>query len=313
MLATLMDANWPSENAAPLRTVFCTSGGLSGALVLERLRACPDLALCGIVRSSRVLDPRFGFARGALEQIRRSGLAYAAYLFCATTLADVLWPIGRRVRPAARGTVNASPRKLAGIGEPPVHAEHAGAGPRNEVPVLRTRDLNDAAGLDFLRVCAPDLLVSAFFNQRLRAPVLSVPKLACVNIHPSLLPELKGVDPAFQALLRSMPLGVTVHFMTPELDAGRILTRRSVTMPPRVSVLHATARLFDAGAQDLVAALGRIHAGETGIPQEGDGSYQSWPTRAEVRELRANKAALMRPGDMALIAGISTAGPARTP
>jgi methionyl-tRNA formyltransferase len=73
-----------------LRTVFCTCGGLFGALVLRRLRASDRLEICGIIRSVRVLDPRFGFLRGALAQIRRSGVAYALYLWCTTTLTDWL-------------------------------------------------------------------------------------------------------------------------------------------------------------------------------------------------------------------------------
>jgi methionyl-tRNA formyltransferase len=87
-----LNANVVADTAAQaprLRTVFCTCGGLYGALVLRRLRACAHrLEICGIVRSSRVLDPRFGFLKGAVEQIRRSGLAYALYLWCTTTLAD---------------------------------------------------------------------------------------------------------------------------------------------------------------------------------------------------------------------------------
>ena len=56
---------------ARLRTVFCTCGGLFGALVLRRLRACDRLEICAVVRSTRVLDPKFGFLRGAAAQVRR--------------------------------------------------------------------------------------------------------------------------------------------------------------------------------------------------------------------------------------------------
>ncbi len=263
-------------SVAPLRTVFCTSGGVHGALVLRRLLACADIELCGLVHSSRVLDPRFGFVRGGLEQIRRSGLRYAGYLFCATTVADLL-------------------RALPGGGGGPAR--------RRGVAHLVTRDLNDAAGLAFLRACAPELLVSAFFNQRLREPALGVARLGSVNIHPSLLPQLRGVDPGFQARLQGLSMGVTVHRMTPQLDAGGILHRQAVPVPTGASVLAATALLFDAGAQALVGLLERIRAGDPGTPQQGPGSYQSWPTRAQVRALRARGATLLRPSDLALLAG----------
>jgi methionyl-tRNA formyltransferase len=264
-----------AESAGPrLRTVFCTSGGLYGALVLRRLRACDRLEVCGVIRSSRVLDPKFGFFRGALAQIRRSGLAYALYLWCATTLTDWLCAI-------------------AGIGAVPAHGAKPG------LPVLTTRDINDADGLRFLAACAPDLLVSAFFNQRLHAPALALPKRGCLNIHPSLLPEAKGVDPVFQSLLHGVPpLGVTVHFMTPELDAGRIVAQRSIEGHAGSSVFAITALLFREGAELLAQALEHIATGATGSPQSGAGSYQSWPTRRELRSLRTRGGALLRFGDL---------------
>lgn len=257
----------------PLRMVLCTCGGLYGALVLRRLRACEQLEICAVIRSSRILDPRFGFLRGAAAQIRRSGVLYALYLWCATTLADWLCVV-------------------AGIGAVPTRGAPG-------LPVLTTRDVNDAEGLKFLRGCAPDLLVSAFFNQRLHAPALALPKLGCLNIHPSLLPEARGVDPVFQSLLhRASPLGVTVHFMNPEFDTGRILAQRAITGRAGSSVFATTALLFREGAELLAAAIGQLLSGATGSPQCGAGSYQSWPTRRELHTLRARGGALLRFADL---------------
>jgi methionyl-tRNA formyltransferase len=264
-----------SSTAPPrLRTVLCTCGGLYGALVLRRLRACERLEICAVVRSTRVLDPGFGFLQGAAAQIRRSGIAYSLYLWCATTLADWLCALG-------------------GVGAVPTHSAAAG------VPVLATRNLNDAEGLRFLAACAPDLLVSAFFNQRLNAATLALPTRGCLNIHPSLLPDAKGVDPVFQAMLRGAPqLGVTVHFMSPELDAGRIAAQRSLERRAGWSVFEATAVLFREGAELLAAAIDPIERGAMGSPQSGDGSYQSWPTRQELRNFRARGGALVRIADL---------------
>lgn len=266
-----------ASSAAPvrLRTVVCTCGGLYGALVLRRLRACAELEICAVVRSTRVLDARFGFLRGAVAQIRRSGIGYALYLWCATTLADWLCALG-------------------GIGAVPMRTVTPG------LPVLTTRNINDAEGLRFLAACAPDLLVSAFFNQRLHPTALALPTRGCLNIHPSLLPEDKGVDPVFQALLHGvLEVGVTVHFMSAGFDAGRIVTQRSIERRTDSSVFATTALLFREGAELLSAAIDSIARGATGIPQSSAGSYQSWPTRRELRMLRARGGALLRLGDLA--------------
>ena len=222
-----------------LRVVLCTCGGLYGALVLRRLRACERLEICAVIRSTRVLDPRFGFLRGAIAQIRCSGIAYALYLWCATTLTDWLCAIG-------------------GIGAVPMRTRTAG------LRVLATRNINDAEALEFLSRCAPDILISAYFNQRVHAAALALPKFGCLNIHPSLLPDGKGVDPVFQYLLRGTPtLGVTVHFMSAELDAGRIVAQRSIETPAKSSVFALTALLFDEGAALLAAPLDRSPAGRS--------------------------------------------------
>jgi methionyl-tRNA formyltransferase len=258
-----------------LRTVLCTCGGLYGASVLRRLRACDQIEICAVVRSTRVIDAGYGSLRGAAAQIQRSGIAYALYLWCATTLADWLCSLGR-------------------VGAVPTRSLASG------LLVLNTRNINDADGLRFLTACKPDLLVSAFFNQRLHAAALALPTHGCLNIHPSLLPESKGVDPVFQALLHGEPrFGVTVHFMNAQLDAGRIVAQRVVEGPKGSSAFATTALLFREGAELLAAAIESVVDGTAGIAQIGDGSYQSWPTRREVRNLRARGGALLRIADLA--------------
>jgi methionyl-tRNA formyltransferase len=268
-----------ASRPARLRTVFCTCGGLYGALVLSRLRACAQLEICGIVRSSRVLDPRFGFLQGAIAQIRRSGLAYALYLWCTTTLADGLCALNgqnKRTRP----------------GEPA-----AGR--------LTTRDLNDPEGRAFLVKCAPDLLISSFFNQRLASETLTLPTLGCLNIHPSLLPDAKGVDPVFQALLHGgPPLGVTVHFMNQEFDAGRILAQQRIEPRRGASVFETTALLYRDGAELLANTVERVAAGDKGALQSGPGTYQSWPTAVEIAALRRRGGALLRLMDFVRLAQV---------
>jgi methionyl-tRNA formyltransferase len=264
----------PGVPARRLRTVLLTRGGLYGARVLERLGSCGAIELCGIVRSERVVDARFGFLRGALALIRRCGFRYALYLWCATSLAGWLGAFGS----AARAP---------------------GATHGRDLPIHTTRDLNSPAGLEFLARCAPDLLVSAFFDQRLGAAVLAVPRCGCLNIHPSLLPDFRGVDPVLQArLARVDSLGVTLHWMTPGLDEGAILAQQALALPARASVLEATAALFAAGAELLTANVGRIAQRDPGEPQSAAGSYQSWPTRGEVRALRALGIPLMRGADL---------------
>ena len=155
----------------------------------------------------------------------------------------------------------------------------------------------------FLRP-TPDLLVSAFFDQRLREPVLAVPLRGGLNVHPSLLPHFKGVDPVLQAKLQAAPQGVSVHYMTPVLDSGAVLRQRSVAGSDRESVFALTARLYRQGVELLVGALDDLARGQAGAVQTEPGSYQSWPSRTDLEALRRSGGRLIRLADLA---GILTA------
>ena len=276
-----MSSNAPAAPAAapahtgPLRTVLCTRGGLFGALVLGRLRACPRLQICGIVRSTRVFDARYGLWRGAAAYLGRSGLIYTLYLFCVTTLADLACALLR--------------------------ADAVPLSRRGRIPVHTTRDINAPEGLRFLEQCAPDLLISAFFDQRLHAQALAIPRCAALNIHPSLLPRFRGVEPVLQTRLQAGELGVSVHYMTPILDDGPLLSQQAIAVPATASLFAATAQLFRAGADLLCHGIERLRQGESGRAQRGDPSYQSWPTRADLHAYRRRGGALMRVSDWARI------------
>ena len=90
-----------------------------------------------------------------------------------------------------------------------------------------------------------------------------------------------------------------MHFMSPELDAGRIVAQRSFKGHVNSSVFATTALLFLEGAELLTAAIDPIAAGATGTPQSSGGSYQSWPTRQELRTMRARGGALLHWSDLA--------------
>lgn len=52
-----------------------------------------------------------------------------------------------------------------------------------------------------------------------------------LNIHPSLLPSFRGLDPHGQALRAGVKIsGATVHFVTPEMDAGPIIMQGAVAV-----------------------------------------------------------------------------------
>lgn len=244
-------------------------------LVLDHLQAHPQIELCAVVRSTRVFAPDCSYVSGAWRLVRRCGLRYAIYLLVATDITEAC------CRLAGRGRLRA-----AGGGVP--------------VRSIATPDLNRPQALAELRSTRPDLLVSAFFDQKLGPQALALAPLGSVNIHPSPLPAFRGVDPVLQALASASPeLGVTVHRMSPELDCGPVLARQIQHRQDQHSVLGATAQLFHRGVLALLACLPEIQAGAPGSPQDPElGHYDSWPSPTDVRRLHRSGGRLWSASDL---------------
>jgi hypothetical protein len=100
---------------------------------------------------------------------------------------------------------------------------------RGAVPVVATGSLNGARMERDLRTLAPDVVVLA--GCRLLADnILAVPREGTVNVHPALLPWVRGNSPLEHSLLRRVPLGCSAFWVDPGIDTGRILERRLVPL-----------------------------------------------------------------------------------
>jgi hypothetical protein len=121
-----------------------------------------------------------------------------------------------------------------------------GAAPRFGLQILRNffgsstarrRALCQERGLRFLEVDNPngsetraliaelgiDLLINARTRYFFKKDLLRAPRLGCVNIHHGLLPEQRGLMCDFWSHLEDLPVGFSIHVMTPKLDDGPIL------------------------------------------------------------------------------------------
>jgi phosphoribosylglycinamide formyltransferase-1 len=92
-----------------------------------------------------------------------------------------------------------------------------------------SRDDFDRALVRELRRRDVGLVCLAGFMRKFGAPLLDAFPNAIINIHPSLLPSFPGLHPQQQALDHGVKAsGVTVHFVSADLDAGPIIVQRTV-------------------------------------------------------------------------------------
>ena len=103
----------------------------------------------------------------------------------------------------------------------------------------------DRALVAELRAHDVDLVCLAGFMRLVGPPMLDAFPNAILNIHPSLLPAFPGVDAQRQALEHGVRIsGVTVHLVTPELDAGPIVVQRPVPVRDDDTVDTLSARIL---------------------------------------------------------------------
>ena len=126
------------------------------------------------------------------------------------------------------------------------------------LPVFQPRSLRQdvAAARSELADLAPDVVIVAAYGLFLPDEVLRLPRLGCLNIHPSLLPRHRGPSPVATAILDGDETsGVTIMLLDEGMDTGPILAQRETRISADETAEELTERLFELGSELLVDTL----------------------------------------------------------
>lgn len=168
-------------------------------------------------------------------------------------------------------------------------------------------DLDIAIAPDRTRVAPllaafePDFVLCLGFPWRLTPEALAVPRLGCVNSHPSLLPRYRGPSPiAWQVRDGEPELGITYHRMDDDFDTGGILAQGSFPLGDDDWMPDLLPRFAELNARLLPVVFERVGRGDPGDAQDDTGaSYAgffdddygeldwSWPADEIHRRVRA--------------------------
>ncbi len=123
----------------------------------------------------------------------------------------------------------------------------------NHIPVF---SISSFTSPNFLSQLNPDLIVVACFPKLFPSSWLAIPKLGCLNLHPSLLPNYRGIAPMFwQFYYGETHSGVTLHFMDAGADTGDIVAQAEVKFLDGITSREADRLTANAGAELLIEAL----------------------------------------------------------
>lgn len=132
---------------------------------------------------------------------------------------------------------------------------------KHRIPVFEYDKIR-VEGVDDLKKLNPDLIVTCAFGQILSQEILDIPKFGVINIHASLLPDLRGASPIHYAILKGYKkTGITIMKTVFSVDAGDILVQKSLEIGKNETTGELFNRLSNLGGEMIVPAIKSIFEG----------------------------------------------------
>jgi methionyl-tRNA formyltransferase len=140
----------------------------------------------------------------------------------------------------------------------------------SETPVLQPKRIRDTKAISEIRAFAPDVIVVVAYGQILPLAILDSARIACLNIHASLLPRWRGAAPIQAAIAAGdRETGITVIYMDEGLDTGDILLKREIEIGSGETGGSLHDRLAEMAPNALADATGLLREGRAPrIPQD---------------------------------------------
>jgi methionyl-tRNA formyltransferase len=148
------------------------------------------------------------------------------------------------------------------------------------LPVWEVHRLSDPETIGVLAAYQPDVICVACFSKRIPHAILDIPRLGCLNVHPSLLPANRGPEPLFWTFREgSQQTGVTIHLMNEGMDSGPIVAQEAVEVRNGISYAQLEAQCAELGGKLLARSVWALYNGVAiPVPQdETKSSYHAFP------------------------------------
>lgn len=166
---------------------------------------------------------------------------------------------------------------------PPVKVEAE----KHGISIFQPEKIKNSDELEEVLALEPDLIVTAAFGQILPKRLLDAPKHGCINVHASLLPELRGGAPIHYSILQGKSsTGITIMYMVEKLDAGDIISQVEVEIEEtdHVGTLHD--KLSEAGSALLIETLPKLLDGSVSpVKQDEEQATFAWNIKREQEKI----------------------------
>src|SRR5205823_3206974 len=128
--------------------------------------------------------------------------------------------------------------------------------------ILQPARIKNRQVIDEIRALTPDIIAVMAYGQILPRTLLDIPRIACLNLHASLLPRWRGAAPIQAAIAAGdRETGITIMYMDEGLDTGDILLQRKFEIGPNETGESLHNRLAEIAPEALVESLGLLSSG----------------------------------------------------
>ncbi|MDG1974803.1 MAG: methionyl-tRNA formyltransferase [Flavobacteriaceae bacterium] len=155
-----------------------------------------------------------------------------------------------------------APDKKAGRGKKINCSEVKKYALEKNLKLLQPHNLKEENFINELKSIKADLFVVVAFRM-LPKIVWEIPKFGTINLHASLLPQLRGAAPIHWAIIKGLQsTGVSTFFINEKIDFGNIIEQREVEIGNAENTGNLYQRLKEIGSQLILTTLKQIISGK---------------------------------------------------
>jgi methionyl-tRNA formyltransferase len=159
------------------------------------------------------------------------------------------------------------------------------------IKTWRIKTPNNKNFLDEVRKLDVDVIINQSQNI-LKSELLSIPKIGVINRHNALLPRNRGrLTPFWVSYKEEKETGVSIHFVTEEIDAGEIIIQKKFALTKDDNFNTIVGKNYELAPIAMLEALDKLEKGETNFIKNDHSlaTYNTTPTIKEAWEYRKRK------------------------
>ena len=129
---------------------------------------------------------------------------------------------------------------------------------KNKLKILQPRNLKDYDFLNEIKLLKPDIFIVVAFRM-LPKILWKIPQKGTINLHASLLPNLRGAAPIHWAIINGLKeTGVSTFYIDENIDCGQVIEQKKVSILENENTGELYNRLKKIGALTILSTLEKI-------------------------------------------------------